>query len=228
VYRSKAKIQAEPKERTNLNDSRYERARLSLRGLIVTLPCVQVVLLAAEHPAQRLEASPPCHTVGMTFHDTLWVLTGSAAPVIALTAIVSLRDVLTETGAMGNVSYELNAEYSKEGYDKIWRYLDRWERVGMVQWGAQVGNLCLQALLLAISLLSVAWQRNVFPVWIAVAAPTVGVLLLAEAGIFMQVAKNLAKNQRVRLRSDLGLPVSAKPTQASAPRSESASADVTE
>ena len=129
---------------------------------------------------------------------------------------------------MANVSDELNAEYSEETYAKIWRYTERWARVGMVQWGAQVGNLCLQALLLAISLLSVAWQRNVFPVWIAVAAPTVGVLLLAEAGIVMQVAENSANNQRVDLRSDLGLPVSAKPTQASAPGSESASADVTE
>jgi hypothetical protein len=185
------------------------------------LPLVRIVEV-------KMMPSQPCHTVGMTFHDTLWVLTGTAAPVIALAAIVSLRDVLNDTRAMANVSDELKAEYSEEKLAKTWRYTDRRARVGMVQWGVQMGNLCLQALLLAISLLSVAWQRNVFPVWIAVAAPTVGVLLLAEAGIVMQVAENSAKNERVGLRLDLGLPVSARPTQASPPGSESANADVTE
>jgi hypothetical protein len=165
----------------------------------------------------------------MTFHETLWVITGSAAPVVALAAIVSLRDVLTDSNPMADVGDELiklndgqNAKFTlEEKLDKIWRYNARWARVGIVQWGAQMSNLGLQALLLTISLLSIAWQRNVFPVWIAVAAPTVGVLLLAGTGIVMVIAKNLSSNQRNKLRLDLGLPVLAKPTQAAAPKSES-------
>jgi hypothetical protein len=41
-------------------------------------------------------------------------------------------------------------------------YYQKWALVGYAQWLAQLVNVCLQALLLTVSLLSIAYQRNVF------------------------------------------------------------------
>jgi len=41
-------------------------------------------------------------------------------------------------------------------------YYPKWTLVGYAQWLAQLVNVCLQALLLTVSLLSIAYQRNVF------------------------------------------------------------------
>jgi hypothetical protein len=37
-----------------------------------------------------------CHTAGAAFHETFWVVTGTAAPVIALGWVVSMNEILDE------------------------------------------------------------------------------------------------------------------------------------
>lgn len=38
----------------------------------------------------------PCQTVVVTFHEAVWVVAGTAAPVIALAVVVSLGDTVRE------------------------------------------------------------------------------------------------------------------------------------
>ncbi len=47
---------------------------------------------------------------------------------------------------------------------------------------AQMLNILFQALLLAVSLLSIAFQRNLIPVWMGVVIPVAGVWVLAVTG----------------------------------------------
>ena len=74
-------------------------------------------------------------------------------------------------------------------------YYQKGALVGDAQWLAQLGNVCLQALLLTVSLLSIAYQRNVFPMWIGVAVAVGGVVLLAVTGVGILAARQLAGAQ---------------------------------
>jgi len=127
-------------------------------------------------------APPPdwCHTARVAFHETFWVVTGTAAPVIALAAVVSLNDLGKETGRMAeslervrrNLSATPEIEALISGAPSPIRLIRQFA-------GQQSMNIFLQAALLTVSLLSIAFQRNLIPVWIAVVIPVVGVLLLA-------------------------------------------------
>jgi hypothetical protein len=137
----------------------------------------------------------------MTFHDTIWVVNGGAAPVIALAAIISVREVIADNkaisdddlAAIGDAVVLSDEARTKEQQGMVWHHMDRWTGWGGSQAFAQLGNIGLQALLLTISMLSIAWQRNVFPIWFAVAAPVLGVVLLAVTPLFMLRVKQLAK-----------------------------------
>ncbi len=87
--------------------------------------------------------------------------------------------------------------------------------MGYAQWLAQLVNICLQALLLTVSLLSIAYQRNVFPVWIGIAVAVGGVVLLAVTGLGMLAARQLAAAQLAsiagRIQMAVGPPDSGVP-----------------
>ena len=116
----------------------------------------------------------------MAFHETFWVVTGTAAPVIALAAVVSLNDLGKETGRLAeslervrrNSSATPEIEALISGAPSPIHLIRQFA-------GQQSMNIFLQAALLTVSLLSIAFQRNLIPVWIAIVIPVVGVLLLA-------------------------------------------------
>ena len=166
---------------------------------------------------------------GMTFHDTLWVVTGTAAPVIALAAILSLSEVnraysgllhtdgslqteifdvedALEAAGKTNVEQALEAT-RKTNLENLQKNLDRCNKKIMSrvqpQLGFQLVNILLQAALLAISLLAAEYQSDVLPLWIATGIPVVGVLLLAETGIAMILTTSNAESEQHEV--ELGL-----------------------
>jgi hypothetical protein len=125
--------------------------------------------------------------VAVGFHESFWVITGTAAPVIALAIIVALADAkrgwfgMLETGH--RLAQEANVVRSEQA-----RYL--FARALRVTFGFRVVatvNLLLQAGLLAVSLVSVAGQENLIPPWLAIVAAVGGLLLLAISSVFLPI-----------------------------------------
>jgi hypothetical protein len=132
----------------------------------------------------------------VTFHETFWVVTGSTAPVIALAAIISAKDIAHDTGVITDPVGEMVAAHvTGPKMEQAHSYYQRWALVGYGQWLAQLVNVCLQALLLTVSLLSIAYQRNVLPVWVGIAVAVGGVVLLAVTGVGIVAARQLAGAQ---------------------------------
>lgn len=139
----------------------------------------------------------------MRFHETFWVVTGTAAPVIALAAIVALSNVADATTRMLDSGREVflrlvdvtatggKPELRDVTLALIGAASRLWKR-GRLQMGFQLLNIVVQALLLTISLVSITYQRNVLPVWVAIALADVGLILLAGTGVAMIVAKEAA------------------------------------
>ena len=156
-----------------------------------------------------------CNTAAVTFRESFWIVTGTAGPVIALAAIVSLTDA-------GNQSRELVASVRRIAYqwysdpqnrpqlDALGTPLDalikRTERrAGQVHWCAIMLALivAVQALFLGISLLSIAYHRNVLPVWLSVLIPVSSVLLLALTARVQVVAASAVRDDISRTSLEL-------------------------
>lgn len=144
----------------------------------------------------------------MSYHEAFWIVAGTAAPVIALAALVALPDTSDIYQDLGQALldeqlssikqfyalYQVNfdTELAKE-YRKLLgppdelvesRFFKNFATV--IRLGA-VGNVFLQAGLLAACLAALAYDRDVIPPWIAVILAVGGVLLLA--GIVSALAK---------------------------------------
>jgi hypothetical protein len=157
--------------------------------------------LGANDPAGLLW---PCHTVGVSFHETFWVVTGTAAPVIALAAIVSVRDVSDDVDAMQALPRELEDRASQLGKTILLVYYRDWcANWGVVTSIVEWANIALQAVLLAFSLLSIAYARNAFPLWIAIVVSVAGVLLLAATDLVMMAGRQKTGLKRVLLAQSL-------------------------
>ena len=162
-----------------------------------------------------LSSQALCNTAAVTFRESFWIVTGTAGPVIALAAVVSLTDA-------GNQSRELVASVRRIAYqwhsdpqnrpqlDALGTPLDalitRTERrAGQVHWCAIMLALIVagQALFLGISLLSIAYQRNVFPVWLSVLIPVSSVLLLALTARVQVVAASAVRDDISRTSIEL-------------------------
>jgi len=134
----------------------------------------------------------------MSFHESFWVVAGTAGPVIALAAVISLSEIARAEATVDNLSIRALVVAHQDETDFYYRLLNKREWSLVALRVAQLLNLCLQAGLLAVSLLSLAFQRNLIPVWICVVAPTAGVLLLAYAGLFVTRAQELTrKNEQI-------------------------------
>lgn len=123
----------------------------------------------------------------MAFQQTFWVITGTAAPVIALAEVVALADFLRISvslvrraeDALGPVSrsvpnIELAAQFPANPVVNLMG------KSAMVLLGHGL-NFLFQAVLLAFSLVSVANQQNLLPIWLAVAIAVFGMLYLGFA-----------------------------------------------
>ena len=121
----------------------------------------------------------------MSFDESFWVVAGTAAPVIALAGVISVNDIARTQFKVNDGIIKALIVAHKDEKDEIYQRFDKrgsWIEALRV---AQLLNVCLQAGLLAVSLLSLTFHRNLIPAWICVVALTAGVLLLAYAGLAM-------------------------------------------
>lgn len=104
---------------------------------------------------------------------TYWTATSAVAPVIALAAIVSLNDLWRQTDRVkGRTWLQLPAQ--------------------LLPW-FQFLNVLLQAYVLGIALLSIAWQRHVY-------GPSLGVVAVLEVSGLLAVGVGTAGTAFLRFR----------------------------
>jgi hypothetical protein len=162
------------------------------------------------------------------FHETFWVIAGTAAPVIALAAVVSYSDLRDEgtdwSQACDVLRFEMSEkrkafqEAIEKGMDEteVRRHeqvLDRMNLESVDQkyrrnagWvkGLQLINLVVQATLLCVSLVSVANQANLVTPLAGVVAAVGGVLCLAAVANWLTSLKSLTREVS-SFREDLRL-----------------------
>jgi hypothetical protein len=122
-----------------------------------------------------------CHTALMVFHETFWAVTGTAAPVIALAAVVSAGDADEQVDRMIEAALRLSVTVHKNHDDLA--LLDVLQKAGGANLGiiakVQYVNVVIQAVLLAVSLGSIAYQRDLISRGWAGGGAVVGILFLA-------------------------------------------------
>ena len=143
----------------------------------------------------------------MAFHETFWLVTGTAAPVLGLAAVLSIGDVTRLISVhrdwLGRQVMALIENTPRPParpnllipeLENRLRWLQRAQMFLVRTAIAQVANVALQTVLLAVSLLAIMSQANEGPplLWLAVAA--LGMAILAVAGIvstFVRVGQDL-------------------------------------
>src|SRR5215472_16321165 len=132
----------------------------------------------------------------MAYSEAFWILTGTAAPVIALAAVVTAtgqgeaildlgaslkRLEVSRQAALRGLRSEPSANLKMERDPRSW-LPGRWGRRLYVLWWAQRLNIFLQSGLLAVSLASIGSHRNVVSLALGGAAAVTGVVIIALAG----------------------------------------------
>jgi len=134
----------------------------------------------------------------MAFHESFWVVTGTAAPVIALAVIVSagdaFRQVLTTDAERRHAQRNVHPDRAKLSQQDDEDLLKSHRKMLRFVQAVATFNLLLQAALLAVSLVCLADGANLVPPWLAIAAGVGGIMLLsstAYAAVGAHVARNL-------------------------------------
>jgi hypothetical protein len=130
--------------------------------------------------------------MSVAFHEAFWTVTGAAAPVLGLAAVLSVSDLdrtvaqLAKLPAKDFKKYEATFDaddkfaklYLKHGHRQIWQI----RATKGIEY-LQLTNIVGQAALLLASLGSIASQQNDIPLGTATAIAYVGLFLLALAGL---------------------------------------------
>lgn len=121
----------------------------------------------------------------MAFHENFWVATSTVAPVIALATVVALPDGTLIGRAQVVLDAVLKRPASPEDHvrDGLVRSAQDIRKRAWIAWLVTLGNLIIQAGLLAISLSALASRQDIVPLWVAICLATGGILLLALTGM---------------------------------------------
>jgi hypothetical protein len=154
----------------------------------------------------------------VAFHETFWVVTGTAAPVIALAAVVSLGDAfgqsLKSDEAMSAVvgdAVPLDRRLGElirqrpEILDRLSRYgrfVQLAQAAGRWSMALLLSNVVIQSALLALSLVSIDNHANAVPPGVAVVAAVLGVTILAVVAGLLIVVKTLFIHLRQQVAAD--------------------------
>lgn len=159
-----------------------------------------------------------CHTAHVAFHEAFWIVTGTAAPVVALAAVVSMRDVNDYSYRRGLQLRALTEDVVANGIERLAvdeelqpAYL-RLVFLGSL-WVLQATNMCLQTALLAIALISIEQSANLLAPWIATTGTVVGLMLLAVtvvvegnikrmSAVIEEIAQERLRNRIAEAHSD--------------------------
>lgn len=147
----------------------------------------------------------------MAFYEAFWTVTGAAAPVIALAAVVSAAEVARESDRMLRSYVEFQAgrvlgelQPNKQELDRIrslFVAVEKTDREAENSLGALIqaeralqANVGLQAALLGFSLISIAYHANFVPPLVAVVSAVLGVMVLGVAGQFTITARRVREH----------------------------------
>ena len=120
----------------------------------------------------------------MAFHEGFWLVAGTAAPVVALAAVVTLGETLRENiASIAEAMPLLDAQVNSADRLKGSRLTTTTIRATKQLYAVGLSNVLLQAALLAVSLVSLADDANLVPPWIAIVAAVGGLLLLAFSAL---------------------------------------------
>jgi len=162
--------------------------------------------------------------VAVSFHENFWVVTGTAAPVIALAAVAALPDatkavvrayerpfVPLSTGELRMVTLSSGETALTTDGKFVSQVLSA--KAATIRTRTLI-NVIVQAGLLAVSLSALAAQRNVMPPWIAIVLATGGILLLAwtlwRGATLKKTMDKLDKEPRDREQEPGGTPARAR------------------
>jgi len=143
----------------------------------------------------------------VAFHETFWVVTGTAAPVIALAAVVSLGEAFGQ-----------RLDSDDAGFDVVRRMVDVPDNDLLIsqfhdfvkpamaagRWcvGLLVTNVAIQSALLALSLVSIDSQANAVPPRVADVAAVLGVAILAVVAGLLLMGRASLRSLQERVRFD--------------------------
>lgn len=142
----------------------------------------------------------------MAFHETYWAVTGAAAPVLGLAAVLSIGDLARVQERVGGLLLELDddefglpkhsllpgrlTDAESAGYARYERLLDDRSRRLRRQFVlvtalllVQVSNVFAQAVLLAVSLWAIGTHRNQGSPWLWGIIAVAGLAVLSLAGL---------------------------------------------
>jgi hypothetical protein len=125
-------------------------------------------------PTSRRDGECPGRIGVVAFHSDFWVVAGTAAPVIALAAVVAVKDILP-------------------GLELLPRGKGR--RASTVAYYSAAYNLVMQTAVLGVSLESLSEGQDFFPRWPVTITKCAGIVALVVSG----VATLLAKEESRRL-----------------------------
>jgi hypothetical protein len=122
-----------------------------------------------------LPGRKPWDTAPVSYHEAFWIVVGTGAPVVALAAVVALPDTSGMHEELIQISDKLKSPMLPTWAiaSKSIRYI-----AAAIRWGA-IGDVILQAGLLTISLMALAYERDIMPPWAAIVLIVVGILILA-------------------------------------------------
>jgi hypothetical protein len=131
----------------------------------------------------------------VTFHETFWAVAAGTAPVVALAAVVSISDLSAqETNIIRSIVDRSekalrNDDVENDGTGRVIKPLfSNFGLLGILL-STQVLNVCLQTVILAVALTSLADQASLIAPWIVTAGLTMGLAILALVAFFAIMAK---------------------------------------
>jgi hypothetical protein len=150
------------------------------------------------------------------FHEAFWVVIGTAAPVLALAAVVSMNDIgaartriMADTDRSGRSIGANRPRLTPEALSVLRAEMMQRQRSCFPPLdraaSAQQINLVFQALGLANALISIGDQRNVTPPWIAIIVAVLGLAVLSAVALTVSNVEAASQEALTRAESSADL-----------------------
>jgi hypothetical protein len=152
-----------------------------------------------------------CHVrlLCVAFHEAFWAVVGGSAPVIALAAVVSIGDLSDLEGRIAVLEIRERHEQASpapaDGPAAARYSLRAMHRMTSYLILVHDMNVAMQAVLLAIALISLTGQTNWAAPWIAIAGEVAGVALLAVAQLLISGPRRWTPRVEARQKGEFGL-----------------------
>lgn len=124
-----------------------------------------------------------CQNGVMTLHESFWVVTGAAAPVIALTNVVAINDALSVRQTLLMAPYDTWPDDVKAFFAKSQTVLLRKSLI------PSAVNLLLQASVLSIALLGLSNGQDLVPTSVIAILEGLGIIICAVAACIVAMQR---------------------------------------